>query len=340
MRIAVDVMGSDNYPLPDIEGAIQAAREYGDEVLLVGDQSTIEAALSKFDVNGLKLTIIHAEEVVTMHDKPGAVGKSKPNSSMHVGMNLINSGDAQAFVTAGNTGAALTIAMLFTLRRIPGVKRPALSSIIKVRGHQVILVDIGANTDSKPEWMAQFALMGDIYARKALGLQNPRIALLSNGEEEEKGNQAIRETHEILSTYPQLNFVGNVEPKEVLSDQADVVVSDGFTGNIVVKAFEAFGNALSGLIREELTRDPVSMLGGLLAKRAFNRVSKQIDPFEIGGAPLLGVNGVVIIGHGRSNARAIKNAIGQARLAVTGNIVQAIHDGLNVSQSMREDTAE
>jgi glycerol-3-phosphate acyltransferase PlsX len=337
MRIAVDAMGSDHYPSPDVEGALQAAREYSDDILLVGDQAMIETELKKFDLKGLRVTVVHATQAVTMTDKPGVVGKAKPDSSMHVGMNLVRDGDAQAFVTAGNTGAALAIAMLFTLRRIKGVMRPALSSIIKVRDRRVILLDIGANADSKPEWMAQFAVMGDIYARKALGLEKPRIALLSNGEEEGKGNQTIREAHEQLRGYTELNFIGNVEPKEILRAQADVVVSDGFAGNIVVKSFEAFGSVLTDLIRAELKADPLSLLGGLLARQAFRRVSKQIDPFEIGGAPLLGVNGVVIIGHGRSNARAVKNAIGQARLAVSGNIVQSIHDGL---RSMREETAE
>ncbi|MCB9451788.1 MAG: phosphate acyltransferase PlsX [Anaerolineaceae bacterium] len=332
MRIAVDAMGSDNYPSPDVEGAVQAARMYSDEILLVGDRETVETELKKHDILGLKITIVHASEIVEMTDKPSVVGKTKPDSSMHIGMNLVKDGEAQAFVTAGNTGAALTIAMLYTLHRIPAVKRPALSSIIRVHGNYVTMVDIGANTDSKPEWMVQFALMGDIYARKALKLERPRVALLSNGEEKGKGNQAIQETYEILQAYTHLNFVGNIEPKDILNGKGDVVVSDGFIGNITVKSFEAFGSALSGLIRSELKRDPISAMGGLLARRAFARVSRQIDPFEIGGAPLLGVNGVVIIGHGRSNAQAIRNAINQARLAVSGDIVQSIRDDLIVSR--------
>jgi len=328
MRIALDAMGSDTCPVPDVEGAVLAAREFGETILIVGDEKVIKPELAKYDTTGLKLEVVHAPENVTMEDKPGVVGKSKPNSSMHVGMNLVKAKNADAFVTAGNTGAAMTIATLFTLRRIDKVKRPALSSIIRVmNGHTIIMLDIGANTDSKPDWLFQFALMGQIYAQKALGLQNPKVALLSNGEEETKGNQVIHETSELLKAST-MNFVGNIEPREMLEGNADVIVSDGFVGNIAIKTLEAMGSTLLKLIRQEIKRDPVAMFGGLLAQRAFGRVRKQVDPFEIGGAPLLGVDGVVIIGHGRSNAKAIKNAIGQARMAVKGEVIQSISDGL------------
>lgn len=328
MRIALDAMGSDTYPVPDVEGAVQAAREYGETILIVGDETRIKLELAKYDTSGLKLEIIPASEIITMEDKPGVVGKSKPNSSMHVGMNLVKSKNADAFVTAGNTGAAMTIATLFTLRRITNVKRPALSSIIRVmNGHMIIMLDIGANTDSKPEWLVQFAIMGQIYAQQALGLHNPKVALLSNGEEETKGNQVIHETSELLKA-SKMNFVGNIEPKEMLEGNADVIVCDGFVGNIAIKTLEAMGSTLLKLIRQEIKGDLVATLGGLLAQGAFRRVRKQVDPFEIGGAPLLGVDGVVIIGHGRSNAKAIKNAIGQARMAVKGDVIQSISNGL------------
>jgi glycerol-3-phosphate acyltransferase PlsX len=248
---------------------------------------------------------------------------------MHVGMNLISEGRADAFVTAGNTGAAMTIATLFTLRRMSKVKRPALSSIIRVSNNRtVILLDIGANADSKPEWLVQYGIMGSIYANKALGLTNPRVALLSNGEEDIKGNQLIRETAALMKK-DNLNFIGNTEPKDMLAGKADVIVCDGFVGNITIKTLEAMGSALFGLIRKEIKRDPISLVGGILAQRAFRRVYQQVDPFEIGGAPLLGVNGVVIIGHGRSTAKAIKNAIRQARFAVAGGVIQSIEKGLS-----------
>lgn len=327
MRIAVDAMGSDDFPVPDVTGAVQAARDWGDTIFLVGDPRRIEPALSRLDTGSLKLEIVQADEIITMTDKPSAVGTAKPNSSMHVGMNLVKDGRADAFVTAGNTGAAMAIATLYTLRRIRGVKRPALSSIVRVGERSVILLDIGANADSKPEWLGQFALMGAIYAQNALEIANPRIALLSNGEEAEKGDMLIREARTIISAL-NVNFVGNIEPKDVLRGEADVIVSDGFVGNIAIKSFEAIAGTMFNLIREEIKRDPISTVGGLLARRAFRRVYKQVDPFEIGGAPLLGVNGVVIIGHGRSNAKAIRNAIRQARLAVSGQIVDRIQEGL------------
>jgi glycerol-3-phosphate acyltransferase PlsX len=328
MRIALDAMGSDSYPVPDVEGAVLAAREFGESILIVGDEKRVAPELAKHDTSGLKIEIVHAAEAIAMDDKPAVVGKSKPNSSMHVGMNLVKSKDADAFVTAGNTGAAMTIATLFTLRRIQNVKRPALSSIIRVMNDRtIIMLDIGANTDSKPDWLLQFAIMGQIYAQKALGLQNPKVALLSNGEEETKGNQLIHEAGDLLKA-SKLNFVGNIEPREMLEGQADVIISDGFVGNIAIKTLEAMGNTLFKLIRQEIKSDPLATVGGLLAQRAFRRVYKQVDPFEIGGAPLLGVDGVVIIGHGRSNAKAIKNAIAQARMAVKGEVIQAISQGL------------
>ncbi|MCA0453037.1 MAG: phosphate acyltransferase PlsX [Chloroflexi bacterium] len=329
MRIVLDAMGSDTCPVPDVEGAVLAAREYRDEtIIVVGNEPLIKQELNKHETSALKIEVVHASEAVAMDDKPAVVGKSKPQSSMHIGMNLVKDGQADAFVTAGNTGAAMTIATLFTLRRIQNVKRPALSSIIRVtNGKTIILLDIGANTDSKPDWLAQFALMGQIYAQKALALSNPRVALLSNGEEETKGNLLIHETAELLKSSA-MNFVGNIEPRDMLKGNADVIVSDGFVGNIAIKTLEAMGSVLFNLIREEIKRDPIALAGGFLAQRAFRRVYRQVDPFEIGGAPLLGVNGVVIIGHGRSNAKAIKNAIGQARMAVKGQVIQSITQGL------------
>lgn len=327
MRIALDAMGSDNCPVPDVEGAVLAARQYGDLIYLVGEEPLIQRELAKYDVSGLKLEVVHAPQTITMTDKPGEVGKSKPQSSMHLGMNLIRDGKADAFVTAGNTGAALAIATLFTLKRIPGVKRPALTALIRVGGQSIIALDVGANADSRPDWLVQFAIMGSLYAKATLGLQNARVALLSNGEEEEKGNEVIREAHEMLKSSV-VNFVGNIEPKDMLSGNVDVIVADGFVGNIMLKSLEGATSLMVRLIREELMRTPLTKVGAALARPAFRRVQKQIDPSEVGGAPLLGVNGVVIIGHGRSNAFAIKNAIGQARKAVDGNLIESIREGL------------
>ena len=327
MRIALDAMGSDDRPVPDVAGAVLAARDFGDTILLVGDKARIEAELKKHDTSGLSLEVIHAAEVIDMDEAPSAAGKAKQQSSMHVGMRLVKDGLADGFVTAGNTGAAMVVATLHTLRRIPGVKRPALSSIISFGYHNVIMLDIGANADSRPEFLAQFAVMGDIYARKGLGLENPRVAILSNGEEEGKGCDLVHEATALFRSLP-LNFTGNVEPKAVMSGAADVIVTDGFTGNIFIKTAEASLKLLSNLIRDEIKTSVLSTAGGALARPAFRRVFKKLDPGEIGGAPLLGVNGVVIIGHGSSDAWAIRNAIRQARVAAAGNVIEAIRAGL------------
>lgn len=333
MRIALDAMGSDDCPAPDVAGGVLAAREYGDTILLVGDETRLKVELAKHDHAGLPIEIVHAPEAVTMDDKPGIVGKSKPKSSMHIGMQLVQEGLAQAFVSAGNTGAAMSIATLHTLRRIPGVRRPALTGIIPLKAGGVVLLDVGANADSKADWLMQFALMGEMYARLSLGRSRPRVGLLSNGEEEGKGNALIQEAAALIRSLP-IDFVGNVEPKDLLKgDAVDVVVCDGFVGNLVLKSLESATRVMGEVIREEIRSNTLTMIGGLLARPAFRRVAKRIDPFETGGAPLLGVNGVVIIGHGRSNANAIKNACRQARQAVDGRVVEAIADGLNKYQS-------
>jgi glycerol-3-phosphate acyltransferase PlsX len=327
MRIVVDAMGSDEHPVPDIAGAILAARELGDTIILVGDEAAIKRHLTQHDTANLHLEVVHADETVEMTDKPSAVGKSKPRSSLHVGLNLVKDGEASAFVTMGNTGAVLAIATLHTLRRIPGIKRPALCQVIRITDRQIMILDIGANADSKPEWLAQFAIMGRVYMQNVLHIVNPRVALLSNGEEEGKGNQLIHETSALLQQL-ELNYIGNIEPKDALRGRADVIVADGFVGNIAVKTFEASARFLGSLIRDELKSDVLSMAGGLLSRPALRRVYKKVDPFEVGGALLLGVNGVVIIGHGRSNAIAVKNAIRQAQQAVAGQVVESIKQGL------------
>jgi glycerol-3-phosphate acyltransferase PlsX len=327
MRIVLDAMGSDSNPVPDVEGAVLAAREYGDTIVLVGDQARVKAELARHNTSGLSIKVHHAPQAVTMEDKPGVVGRAKPESSMHIGMQLVKDGQGDAFVTVGNTGAALAIATLHTFRRVPGVHRPAVSAVLRYGGKPLTLVDVGANTDCKPEWLAQFGVMGSLYAECALGVTRPVVGLLSNGEEAGKGTVLVQEAAELLRTSG-VNFIGNVEPKEILGGKVDVAVMDGFSGNVFIKTMEAFGSTMFDLIRQELMADTRSKIAGLMAKPAFQRVYHQIDPFEIGGAPLLGVNGVVIIGHGRSNGLAVKNAIRQARGAVLGHVVEAIREGL------------
>ncbi len=327
MRIVLDAMGSDNYPVPDVAGAVMAAREWGDEIVIVGREEAIRQELAEHDTNGLKLEIIHASEVVEMNDEPAWAAREKRDSSMHVGMNLVRDGKADAYVTAGNTGGVLAVATLHTLRRIPGVQRPAMAGIFPMPAGEVVVLDVGANADCKPEYLLQFAVMGAIYAHNVLERKEPRVALLSNGEEPHKGSTLVKEAYDLLER-SSLNFVGNLEAKEVVTSQADVVVADGFSGNIFMKTLEATAKMLTALIRDEIRAGPVTSLGGLLARPAFKRVGKQLDPAEVGGLPLLGVNGVVIKAHGRSDARAIKNAIRQARKAVQSEIIAAIRDGL------------
>jgi glycerol-3-phosphate acyltransferase PlsX len=321
MRIVVDAMGSDNRPEPDVAGAVLAAREFGEAIILVGDQSRIEAELAKQDTAGLPIEICHAAEEVAMDDKPSEVVKGKPNSSMHVGLSLVREGTADAFVTAGNTGAVLAIATLRAvgIGRIAGVKRPGLGVVFPIK-ERPFLIDSGANADSKPEFLLQFAQMGSIYMERVHGVANPRVGLISNGEEEGKGTELVKEAGALLKSSG-LNYVGNIEPKEFMNGAADVAVTDGFSGNLIMKTSEAIAKYMSDAIRDELMAGPRTMLGGMLARPAFGRVRRQLDPEEVGGAPLLGVNGVVIIGHGRSSAYAIKQAVGQARLVVQSGVV-------------------
>lgn len=327
MRIILDAMGSDNCPAPDVEGAVQAAREFGDTMILVGDEPRIKAELAKYPTTGLPIEVVNASQAVTMDDTPSKIVKGKPDSSIHVGLQWVEDGKADAFVTCGNTGAVFAVATTVKVRRIQGIHRPALSTIIPLGEKFVVLIDIGANADCKPEYLAQFGLMGSVYAEKALGIPNPKVGLLSNGEEEGKGNELTKSTLPLLNASG-LNFIGNIEPKEMVEGHADVIVSDGFVGNMVVKTLEATSSMAFAEIKKAAMQNLRGKAGGFLLKPLLSGVRKKFDPFEIGGAPLLGVNGVVIIGHGRSNAYAVKNAIRQARLAVTGDIVNTIRQGL------------
>lgn len=325
MRIVVDAMGSDNHPVPDVAGGILAAREFGDEIVFVGQQDIVAKELHRHDTNGLKLNIVHASETITMHDKPSTVLNSKLQSSIHIGLELVKTKQADAFVSMGNTGAIHAIATLKTLRRIPGVKRPVLTAIYAITGHNMIFLDIGANADAKAEWLEQFALMGHLYAVTALGIQQPRIATLSNGEEEGKGNQLTKEAQERLrETAYGLRYVGHIEPKEILLDKCDVVVMDGFVGNIFLKTFEGSVSYITDFLRTEINHSFVYKLGALLLRGAFRKLRTRLDTREVGGAPLLGVNGVVIIGHGSADSYSVRSAIRLARQAVIGNTIETM----------------
>ena len=329
MRIVIDGMGTDARPAPDVEGTVLAAREYkNDTMILVGDETILKQELAKHDTSGLAIEVVHASEQIAMGDKPSKVMKSKPNSSMHVGTQLVKDGEADAFVSMGNTGAAHAISTLSTLKRIRGIKRPALTAVYPFEGYEVILLDVGANADSKIEWLLQYAIMGNVYARTVLNRTNPKVGTLSNGEEEGKGNQMVKELQEQMKALP-INYIGHVEPREVTERAADVVIMDGFVGNIFIKTYEAGIRYMGNLLRSEIKSDVISAAGGLMARGAFSRMRGKLDPRIIGGAPLLGVDGVVIIGHGGSDALSVKGAINQARVAVKADLINEIKREIN-----------
>jgi phosphate acyltransferase len=326
MRIVLDAMGSDDHPDPEIQAAIEAVQIFGDEVILVGHQEKIQPKLDKTG-RGQGIRLIHAPETLEMTDKPAENARRKAQNSMAIGMDLIRSSEGDAFVTAGNTGGAMANA-LFHLGRIRGVKRPALTALFPVKNGYCVVLDIGANADCKPEYLLQFAVMGSIYAEKVLQKTKPRVGLLSNGEEAGKGNTLIKETYPLIE-HSGLNFIGNVEGKELFGGYADVVVTDGFTGNILLKSSEAVAKLITDVLRQEITSHLRTKMGGLLAKPAFDNIKKMLDPAEVGAAPLLGIDGLVFVGHGRSDAHALVSAIRVARQAVEAGLLPALQAALS-----------
>jgi glycerol-3-phosphate acyltransferase PlsX len=326
MRIALDAMGGDHAPQVTVEGAVWAAREHGVEVALVGQEEALEAELNKHDTSGLELPVVRASEVLGMEDEPASAAKTKRDSSMVVAMDLVKAGEADAFFSAGNSGGVMAVA-LFRLGRLPGIKRPALTAHYPSPGGYCVVLDVGANTDCKPDWLLQFGMMGSVYAETALGITTPRVGIVSNGEEEGKGSTLVKEAYGLFKE-SQLNFVGNVEGKDIPAGLADVVVTDGLTGNVIIKLSEGLTRFLISAIETEIKSSALTAMGGALAKPAFRRAKKILDYTEVGGVPLLGVNGVVLVGHGRSNSKAIKNGIGAARRAAAGGMLAATRDRL------------
>jgi len=328
MKIALDAMGGDNAPAATVHGAVWAAHDFGVTIQLVGQPDLIEAELAKHKTSGLDLPIIAASEVIAMDDQPAAAVKQKKDSSMVVALRSVKEGNSDAFVTAGNSGGALAAA-LFGLGRIKGIKRPALGTIFpntSEYGH-CFLLDVGANTDVRPEYLLQFALMGHCYAKQALQIPSPRVGLLSTGEEEEKGSILIQEVTPLLKQ-SHLNFVGNVEGKDVPTGSADVIVTDGFTGNVYIKGAEGVAWIIQKMLEREIKARPTAVLGALLARGAIKAFRTKVDYREFGGGPLLGVNGVVIVAHGRSDPYAIRHAIRVAKQAAENNIVESIRSGV------------
>ncbi len=311
-------MGGDHAPQQVLEGASQAAHEYGIEVSVVGLPAVVQPLLDGHP----RLRLVPATQVIAMEDHPAQAVRSKPDSSMGVCARLCREGKADGWVSAGNSGAIMATA-LFVQGRIRGIERPTLGSIVPTRDGFAYFVDVGANVDSKPEYMVQFAMMGGVYAREMMGRANPRICLLSNGEEEGKGNELVKETtRRLKESLP--GFVGNVEPKDLYAGKADVIVADGFVGNIAIKMAEATAEFLFRNLREEIPKTVAGMLGGALIRDRVREMRAKVDWREFGGAPLLGIDGVAVIAHGRSDARAIKHAIRVTKEAVDNQLVGKI----------------
>jgi phosphate acyltransferase len=307
--IALDAMGSDRAPKPEVEGAIQAARRFGIQVTLVGPEERLRAEFLRHPFSlSLPISIVHASEVITMDDKAVQAVRAKRDSSMRVGLRLVREGKADAFITAGNTGAAMATAKM-VLGGLPGVDRPALVALIPTATRTIsALLDVGANVDCKPHNLEQFAMMGEIYFRSMFGTARPRVGLLSIGEEEGKGNELTRESFQLLKRLP-LNFIGNVEGRDIYSGKVDVLVADGFVGNVALKTSEGVVNLVRATLKETLAATITRQVGFLLSRSAFSDFKKRLDHTEYGGAPLLGVKGACFITHGSSNANAIKNAV-------------------------------
>jgi glycerol-3-phosphate acyltransferase PlsX len=334
MKIAVDAMGGDFGPAVVVEGAVAACRELGLASVLVGDKAAIERELQRLRAADLPVAVQHASQVVGMAESASQALRRKRDSSLRVAAELVKAGECQALVSAGTTGAAMAIGM-FVLGVLPGVDRPAIAAALPSLGGYTVLLDAGANVDPKPRHLFQWAVMGHVYSRDIIGRDNPRVGLLSVGEEEGKGTDLTREAFEELKG-SSLNFVGNVEGREVYNGRCDVVVTDGFTGNVCLKISESLADMLTAMLREELERDVVSMAGAALSRRAFARLKRRVDYTEWGGAPLLGVNGASIVCHGASPVKAIKNGVRVAaewvRADVNAHIktaleAEVLHDG-------------
>ena len=313
---AVDAMGGDLGPSVVVPGAIEAARQTGAKILLVGNEATLDGELNRLSPSGVDLEIVHAPEVAGMDEKPSDILRRKKNASIQVACRLVRDGAAQGVVSAGHSGASVACGM-FIMGRIPGVERPALASLLPTEKEPVVLLDVGATVDCKPYNIFQFGLMGDAFARDILNKESPRVGLLSIGEEEGKGNSQVKEAYELFKMAQNLNFSGNIEGRDLFTGEMDVAVCDGFVGNVALKLSEGLGLSLSRVLKRELLNSGfLPKLGSLLAKSAFRRFAKVVDYAEYGGAPLLGLQNISIVCHGRSNAKAICNATRMATLFV------------------------
>ena len=324
MKFAIDAFGGDNAPSAVIEGCLEALELHDDfGIILCGDEEKLKKELEGREFDRSRIEIVHAPEIIGCDEKPTAAVSKKPDSSLVRALSLVASGEADCMISAGSTGALLAGA-IFKLKRIRGIKRPALAPILPTLKGPAMLIDCGANVDSKPEFLVQFADMGSAYMASVLGIDAPRVALINNGSEEEKGNELTKAAHQLLKEDKNVRFVGNCEPRDVMSGDFDVLVCDGFVGNTVLKSIEGTAYAILHMLKDEIRSKKRSQIGALLCRSAFRKLKKRMDYTEYGGAPLLGVNGGVIKAHGSSDAHAFCSAIGQARKLVLGDIVNKI----------------
>ena len=331
--IAVDVMGGDFGPTVGVPGAIDAARRGAFKVILVGREGEVAVELAKIDTSGVDVEIVHAEDVAAMNEKPSDILRRKKNASIQVACRLVKEGRADGVVSPGHSGAAVACGM-FIMGRIPGVERPALASIMPTEKRPMVLLDVGANVDCKPHHLLQFGLMANAFAKDILDIAAPRVALLSIGEEEGKGNTLVKETYELFKQVDDLDFVGNVEGRDIFTGEVDVIVCDGFVGNVALKLSEGLASSLSRLLKRELLASFMAKVGTLLAKNAFRRFAKFVDYAEYGGAPLLGLRGIAIVAHGRSNVKAIASATTMAAQFVTRGTYQSMVEAISLNEDL------
>ena len=328
--IVLDAMGSDKRPQPEVEASVRCAETLGVDLILVGDETTLKPLLAAQPGDKSHVRIVHAPEALEMSDHI-AEARAKRNNTMQVGMNLVRSGEAQAFVTAGNTGMAMYFATK-TFGLIPGVIRPCLCATFPVKNGKCVILDIGANAECRPEFLVQFGRMGSVYAALLLKREHPRVGLLANGEEEGKGNELVKAAGPLMRAEVP-GFVGNIEGKELFAGEVDVAVTDGFTGNILLKSTEAVARLILDTLKEELLGSTRTKIGAALAKPAFKSVKQMLDPSEIGAAPLLGIDALVFVGHGRSDVKAVLSAVNQAKIAVESGLLDSLRQSIPLNSS-------
>jgi glycerol-3-phosphate acyltransferase PlsX len=338
MKIGFDGMGGDHGPKETVKGAVDALEIIKGDIVIFGDDAALRTELSKYKFDASRIEVVHTTEVVENDDKPVKAIKGKPDSSMVVGLKALRKGEIDAFVSAGNTGALLAGSLL-KVGRIKGISRPALCTIYPTMNGASVLVDAGANAECKPRNLIEFAYMGSMYADKVLGLKNPKVALVNIGSEETKGTPLYIETHKMLKE-TDLNFVGNVEGRDIPAGNVDVIVADGFTGNIILKLTEGVAMQIVSGLKKQIMKNTIGKIGGLLLKRNLSDFKKMIDYTEYGGAPLLGVNGLVVKAHGSSNAKAFKNAIKYAQIGIESSLVEEIRQKVSSFANAVEESSD